>query len=600
MLALLLALRWARGAGARPNIVLIMSDDLRAEDLGCYGGARGLTPNIDALAERGAVFEAAYAQGTTCAPSRRSMMWGRYPGSLTKGDTRKWPTLGAYLKGAGYWTGRVGKIFHMKVPADIVAGADGVDDVASWSQRFNSKGLEDRTPGAFECAADRARALLAGGSLLAVEDLPEGLRGKNGCGVFTVIRCEPAHVPDQADFKTASKTLDLLKERRSRPNQPFFLGVGFVRPHYPYVNGGFADGWSDFEALKNTRPSRNASDAVPHLARAELSSNKLLEAPYGRRPDDAGDYSTAADFLARRTQSAYYDNVKFLDVQLGRVTAGIFSGHAEETLVLFTSDHGVFLGEYGFWQKHNLHEPVAHVPLIAAATPGSHLAAKFKGLAAGNRVRHPFALVDIYATLAKVASLVKPAHVAGIDMTSTFEERESSLAPRSSTLSFVYEAHGHGLLVRSPGWAYMAYRDMSIPKQQSPRFEEELYDMAADPHQRNNLAATDKNTDASGSQRRCDESASPQRLVPALGGTPSSRRYTWRRSRARRRRWTARASASARRCGATRRFSSTRPTGRGTAAAARCCTEANVYLRTRGGSGCREGHRRCRCASEGR
>ena len=122
------------------NVLFIVSDDLKASVLGCYGDTFGKTPNIDRLARDGMVFDRAYCQGTVCGPSRQSFMFSKYKGSGAV-------NLGEHLKRNGWYSARVGKIYHMRVPGDIIAGTNGKDIPESWTERFNSPGREAHTPG---------------------------------------------------------------------------------------------------------------------------------------------------------------------------------------------------------------------------------------------------------------------------------------------------------------------------------------------------------------------------------------------------------------------------------------------------------------------
>src|ERR1044071_680807 len=133
----------------RPNVLLIISDDLTATALSCYGNSICRTPNIDRLAAQGTRFTRCFCQGTYCGPSRASFMSGYYPHATgvlgytspraAIGDRATWSQ---HFKNAGYHTARVGKIYHMGVPGDIEKGVDSADDPASWTERFNSQGLE--------------------------------------------------------------------------------------------------------------------------------------------------------------------------------------------------------------------------------------------------------------------------------------------------------------------------------------------------------------------------------------------------------------------------------------------------------------------------
>ena len=167
-----------RGAGRRPNVLLIVADDLTATAMSCYGSEVCRTPNLDALAEDGVRFTRAYCQGTYCGPSRASFLSGYYPHALKMlgyrwpkervGDRATWPR---HFKDAGYHTARVGKIFHMGVPGDIEKGADGADDPDSWSERHNVAGPEWRAPGegqTLEGNPDRSKPVMGGNTFVAV------------------------------------------------------------------------------------------------------------------------------------------------------------------------------------------------------------------------------------------------------------------------------------------------------------------------------------------------------------------------------------------------------------------------------------------------
>ncbi|MGY8690680.1 MAG: sulfatase-like hydrolase/transferase, partial [Verrucomicrobiales bacterium] len=195
-------------------MLFIVSDDLRANTLGCYGDAICQTPNIDKLASQGMVFDRAYCQGTVCGPSRASFMTSRYQGKGKK-------TLGQHFKENGFYSARVGKIFHMRVPGDIIAGTDGDDIEACWTERFNSQGNEAHTPGDYAC--------------LNLNIFTRELEGRQSTKMphrmFVSVKYE-GDGSDQPDHKTATKTIDLLQKHKAKP---FFIAAGFVRPHYPMV-----------------------------------------------------------------------------------------------------------------------------------------------------------------------------------------------------------------------------------------------------------------------------------------------------------------------------------------------------------------------------
>ena len=403
------------------NVLFIVSDDLKASVLGCYGDKVCKTPNIDRLAREGVVFERAYCQGTVCAPSRRSFMYSRYV------DTRG-VNLGEHLKANGWYSARVGKIYHMRVPGDIIAGTHGADVASSWTERFNSQGQEAHTPGDYAC--------------LNLNIFTTELEGRESTGMrhrmFVSVSYQ-GDGSDQPDHKTASKTIELIRKHK---NKPFFLAAGFIRPHYPMVQPEqyFAPyRWQDIK-MPATVPDDLAD--IPKLGRAgTMNSNN----PIGKYPDNQ-----------KRMWAAYYASVTFMDEQVGRIINELERlGLRESTAIVFLSDHGYHLGEHTFWQKANLHEEVTRVPLIISV-PG-FVAGKTDAIVE---------LVDIYPTLCELAGLPIPEAVQGTSLVPILRDRNASV--KAGALSF-----NRGASLREKDWAYMRYTDGT----------EELYDMKEDPRQ---------------------------------------------------------------------------------------------------------------------
>ena len=217
MLAILSAISFLQGlshaSSPVKNVLFIVSDDLKASVLGCYGDPMCQTPNIDRLARTGVVFDRAYCQGTWCAPSRQSFMFSRYRG---EGPVN----LGQYFRQNGWYSARVGKIYHMRVPGDIIAGTNGLDVPSSWTERYNSAGLEAHTPGDYAC--------------LNLNIFTTRLEGRQSTKMphrmFVSVQYD-GDGSDQPDHKSATKAISLLQQA---PRQAILPGRwGFVRPHYP-------------------------------------------------------------------------------------------------------------------------------------------------------------------------------------------------------------------------------------------------------------------------------------------------------------------------------------------------------------------------------
>lgn len=409
------------------NVLFLISDDLKASVLGCYGNKVCKTKNIDRLAKRGVVFERAYCQGTWCSPSRTSFMHSRYKGSADL-------NLGKLFKDNSYYSARAGKIYHMRVPGDIIDGTDGLDVASSWTEKFNSRGLEAHTLGDYAC--------------LNLNVFTKDLEGRQSTRMphrmFVTVSYD-GDGSDQPDHKTASKVVDLMRKHK---NEPFFLAAGFVRPHYPMVQPKqyFDEYPYDEVELPNQFP--NDLNDIPKLglAKTRSATNKI-----GDFPDNQ-----------KRMWSAYYASTQFMDDQVGRILDELEDlGLDEKTVVVFTSDHGYHLGEHTFWQKSNLHEEVTKVPLIISA-PGIK----------ASRSESIVELVDLMPTLAELCDIEIPKGLHGESLVPVL--KNPSVRVKDGALSF----NNSGTSYRIKNWSYVRYKDG----------KEEMYDMAKDPQQFINLA----------------------------------------------------------------------------------------------------------------
>lgn len=426
----------------RPNVLFIISDDLTATALSCYGNTVCKTPNIDRLASQGTRFTKAYCQGTYCGPSRASFMSGYYPHAIKMlgyGSPR--PAIGEratwaqHFKNNGYHTARVSKIFHMGVPGGIEKGTDGADDPASWTERFNSAGPEWKAPGDGETLENNA----------------DGRKpGPVGGNTFVVVEADGNDLV-HSDGKTAAKAVELIKQNRDKP---FFLGVGFVRPHVPFV-----------------APRKDYTDFLPY-SRMQLPPK--LKDDWADIPKAGINYKTSKNMKMdlRRQKKAvggYYASVAFMDRMVGQVLNGLKeAGLEDNTIVIFTSDHGYHLGEHDFWAKVSLHDESAAVPLIIRM-PGKKPA-----------VCHSLVeLLDLYPTLSNLCGLEVPKHLQGKDISMMMTD------PTKEVRSAAFSVNGKGFLLREQDWAYIAYG-------KNGQGDEELFDMKQDPKQFTNLAKDPK------------------------------------------------------------------------------------------------------------
>ena len=411
------------------NILFLVSDDLKASVLNAYGNKICKTPNIDRLAEQGMVFERAYCQGVVCVTSRPSMMLSKYPGS--QGG---YLSLGRYLRQHDIHSARVGKIFHMPVPHAQLDGSNGHDDKNCWDERFNTKSAETFSPGLYRLLNKNI-----------VTRTIEGRDAKGPNRMYATVESDNKEGSDQADYMCASKAIELLQKRK-KSDKPFFLAVGFVRPHFPMVQ---PKKFFDMYPLEKIELPEQFPDDLKDIPRNGHGSKV--------------DYLDKSEDSRRRMWQAYYGSISFMDEQLGRVLKELkILGLDKNTAVIFTTDHGYHLGEHGFWQKNNLHEEVTRIPLIISVP----------GIKGGRRSSSIVELVDFYPTCTELFNIKTPKEVLGKSLLPILNDPKASV--REDALSMV-TLHPQRLRVslRSSRWAYMCYG----------KGGEELYDMTKDPKQ---------------------------------------------------------------------------------------------------------------------
>jgi arylsulfatase A-like enzyme len=359
----------ADDAGRPPNVLLVVVDDLNT-DIGAYGHPAVQTPNIDRLAGRGVLFTHAYNQYPQCNQSRASFLLSQYPDqtgvlSLKEHVRDSQPaavTLPQYFRDNGYCTVRVGKIFHQGVPTEI--GQDGLDDSLSWDLAINPAGVDIRVDEQIVTIAPPERKRLSFGGMLSWLNLDSEEPHTDEIGAAEAVRILSEYHPDKT-------------------GQPLFLALGFYRPHTPYV--------APPRFFDRYPPGRVELAAVPPGDRENKPVAALADRPY---------QSEMTEAQQRQAIQAYHATISFMDEQLGKVLNALDSnGLAEDTLVVFLSDHGYQLGSHGLWQKKDLFENSLRTPLVMVA-PGQ--------LEAGERSHALVELVDIYPTLVALAGLAEP------------------------------------------------------------------------------------------------------------------------------------------------------------------------------------------------
>ena len=429
-------------AADRPNILFIISDDLTASALSCYGNRQCQTPNIDRLAAEGTRFTRAYCQFPVCGPSRAAIMSGMYAqaiGVTSNGASSKFaanmgkrPSMSQHFIQNGYYAARVSKIYHMRVPGDITAGVDGPDHGASWTERFNCKAPEWMSKGEHQHLTNEK-----------LKRDPDKHYGLGFGGAFYVVKTS-TDGSEQPDQMAADKAIEILSRKHDKP---FFLAVGLVRPHVPLVAPQDFFAPYPSESMKLMPRIDNDWDDIP---RPGISKNARSIGLAGQPAKQ------------KKVLSAYYASVAYMDAQVGRILKALQEqGLRDKTIVVFCSDHGYHLGEHDFWQKMSTHEQSTRIPLIIAAPGGAPAVSD-------SLVEQ----IDIYPTLSQMAGLPIPPHCQGRSLVPILAD------PTHTVRQAAYTLRGRDHVLRTDRWAFIKYRDGS----------EELYDMKRDPGQFTNLA----------------------------------------------------------------------------------------------------------------
>jgi len=428
------------------NILFIASDDLN-NDMHCYGNPFVKTPNLDRLVARGVRFDYAYTQYPLCAPSRASMLTGYRPDVTKVADLKTHfrealpnaITLPQLFKNNGYYSARVGKIYHYGVPSDI--GTNGVDDSLSWDERHNPIG-RDKTD----------------------EKLVTNLTSKRPLGSALAYLAADGTDEEQTDGMVATEAISMMQKNK---DNPFFLAVGFFRPHCPFIAPKKYFEMYPVDQVPLPEQKVDDWDNKPEVAKYTIPLNWGLD-----------------EAQQREVLRAYYASITFMDAQVGRLLNALDSlGLANNTIIVFWSDHGYSVGQHGQWMKENLFESAARVPLIISVP----------GLTKGKPSERLVELLDVYPTLAELCGLQAPNDIQG-----------KSLAPLLKNPAAKWDKPAYTQIDKRkfPG---KYFPEMKVALGRSVRTEKwrytewdegkegiELYDYKTDPNEFNNLANNPK------------------------------------------------------------------------------------------------------------
>lgn len=420
-------------AADRPNVLLIMVDDLRD-----YGGAFTrnvvLTPNLDRLRARGTTFERAYVQYPVCNPSRSSMMTGlrAEQTGIVGNDKRfreKMPniiTMPQLCKDAGWQSHAFGKLYHLGGGKNLEAKQAWMDAGKSW-----------HTAQAFEATADGRKML-------------EGRNVTDGALKWCHWGAADGTDDDQPDGQIATATVAKINELG---DAPWFIGCGFMKPHDPFIA---PKKYFDMYPPKSLKIWRDPAGSALAL------ENAVGFGEYGKA------FAKFTDKEWSELFRAYCAGTSFMDAQLGRVLDALDKNNLwTKTLVIFVGDHGYHTGERNWWNKNTLFERSCRAPLVIAAPQ----------MMGGQTSRSLVEFVDLYPTVADFCGLRLPHNVAGRNLRPVFEDPTTKVKDAAFTL-VTRGQQLYGQSVRTASWRFTKWSDDQT----------ELYNHDQDPEELHNIA----------------------------------------------------------------------------------------------------------------
>ena len=456
----------------RPNVLLVCVDDLKPL-LGCYGDPRIKSPAIDRLAARGRLFERAFCNQAVCAPSRNALMTGLRSTTLGIYDLGTnfrlarpdAVTVAQYFQKHGYRTEAMGKIMHH--------GHGNHEDAASWT-------VPHWQPKAAGYSLQESTA----------STRPSASGGPRGAAT------ECADVPDETygDGMIAAEAIRRLEAAAAKPGEPWFIAVGFLKPHLPFVAP--KKYWDLYSREQMPLPALR----VPPVDAPDFAPTTWGEL---RQYSDIPETGPLSDEKTRLLIHGYHAAVSYMDAQFGRVLDALDRlGLAGNTIIVFWGDHGWHLGDHGMWCKHSNYEQAARIPLIVAGPEVSQPGMKTGALAE---------TVDIYPTLCELAGLPAPAGLDGASFAAVL--RDPAAATKPAVFHSYPRASLLGRAVRTERYRMVEWKPIGGPADKAVF---ELYDYEADPAETRNLAAVQPDLVA---QLRARLAALPEAL-PQLKAKP--------------------------------------------------------------------------------
>ena len=474
-----------QGIAKQKNVLFIAIDDLKPL-LNCYGHTEVLSPHIDSLAEDGTTFLNAHCQQAVCGPYRVSLLTGYYPdtiGIYGMGSDKyklrpKHPdilTLPQYFKNNGYTTVGTGKIFD---PRNVEGDWHGPQDKISWTRFFGKNPYNSKVGAPKIDGHYHDPKLISLTNKLKNEAKSKGLKGKqlreyvraNGAGPAV----ESYAVPDDAykDGATTERALEQIETLAENSN-PFFLAVGFTKPHLPFVAPKKYWDLYDRDEIK-LAPFQNYPEGAPPCAQTDYIEART----YGGVPEK-GKISSS---IQKELIHGYLACVSYVDAQVGKIIQKLKDEKLyKETIIVLWGDHGFHLGDKEIWGKHTNYEESTRSPLIvsnASADPGS-------------KNTSPVNLIDIFPTLNDLCSLESLEGLDGKSLKPILDGRSDSVQKFAAS---IYPHSGYwGIAIRTDNHRYISWhKGKSTNEYHGLRFKSEpafveLYDYSKDPLEQKNL-----------------------------------------------------------------------------------------------------------------
>tara|TARA_S200000501_G_scaffold377526_1_gene436247 strand:+ start:217 stop:1818 length:1602 start_codon:yes stop_codon:yes gene_type:complete len=449
------------GYGKQINFLHIIIDDLRAQGLSVYGKKTMETPNIEALASTSIIFKKAYINIPTCGASRASMLTGlygrqdrfrEYTSRLDK-DAPETVSLPAYLKDNGYQTLSFGKVIHTKT-----------DSLHVWSNHPWRSSLSDYRNAENIEARSRNSCITTGVCA------PSGL-GK--APAFEMEDEADNRYPDGDVSDAASAMLEYLNKMVKK--EPFYMAVGFVKPHLPFAVPKKYWDLYDSKSIKVSEAQFKPKGAPPD---AWMKSGELRNGYTGIPAVGDPWENNLPEELIKTLTHGYYASTSFIDAQIGKLINSLDNLElASNTVVILSSDHGFSLADHALWNKHSLFNVATRVPLLVRL-PGERDAGSVEGVVE---------YVDIYPTIVDLANLSFPTHLAGISL------KKNLFNPELPTKEAVFPRYQQGDNVTTKRYSYSAYfgRGVNSSKMRGHM----LYDHLKDPLETVNVVDDSENAD---------------------------------------------------------------------------------------------------------